>query len=158
MVNYGLPSYKQQPAQQPLKPVHVPRFSYRKASTLARKKHKPLGGVAGDVMMMLGSYRAKLEAIGFNPWSDPDERAAFESLNADLELDEDTAAFARRYPILENVKRFLLGQEAVNPKDACAHSTNGTAVPAKSPPIIQNKIIIDAQKKQAQKRAKNFAW
>jgi endonuclease/exonuclease/phosphatase family metal-dependent hydrolase len=41
-------------------------ISYRKASTLARKKHKPWV-VAGDVMMMPGSYRAKLEALGFAP-------------------------------------------------------------------------------------------
>jgi hypothetical protein len=132
------------------------RISYRKASTLARKKHKPWV-VAGDVMMMPGSYRAKLEAIGFAPWSNPDELADFERLNPHLELDDDTAAFARGYPILENVKRFLLGQEAGKPKDALTHSSNGTAS-AKSPPIIQNKIILDVQNKQAQKKAANFTW
>jgi hypothetical protein len=142
-------------------------ISYIKASTLARRKHKPWF-VAGDVMAMPGSYRAKLEAIGFNPWSDPDEFADFKRLNPNLELDDDTAAFARRYPILENVKRFLLGQEAVNPKDALTHSKqrgyggfvgsslHGTAPSANSPPINQNKIIIDVQKKQALKRAANF--
>jgi hypothetical protein len=143
-------------------------IGYFKASTLARTKHKPRGVVAGDVMIMPGSYRAKLKAIDFNPWSDPTERAAFESLNANLELDEDTAAFAHGWPILENVKRFLLGQEAGKPKDACAHSKQGgyggfvgsslqgTAPSAKSPPIIQNKIILDVQNKQAQKKAANF--
>jgi hypothetical protein len=83
-------------------------------------------------------------------------------------LDDDTTAFARRYPILANVKRFLLGQQSVNPKDACAHSTKGYGAfagsslhgtaSANSPPIIQNKIILDVQKKQAQKKAENFAW
>jgi hypothetical protein len=91
------------------------------------------------------------------PWSDPDELADFERLNPNLELDDDTAAFARRYPILENVKRFLLGQQAGKPKDACAHSTKGTAS-ANSPPIVQNKIILDLQNKQAQKKAANFTW
>ena len=142
-------------------------ISYIKASTLARKKHKPWI-VAGDVMMMPGSYRAKLEAIGFNPWSDPDEFADFKRLNPNLELDDDTAAFARRYPILENVKRFLLGQQYGKPKDACAHSKGGYAgfadsslhgtASANSPPIIQNKIILDVQNKHAQKKAANFAW
>jgi hypothetical protein len=133
----------------------------------ARLKHKPWF-VAGDVMMLPGSYRSRLEAIGFAPWSDPDELADFERLNPNLELDDEVAAFARRYPILENVRRFLLGQETVNPKAACAHlkqggygafagsSLNGTAA-AKSP-IIQNKIILDVQNKQAQKKAANFAW
>jgi hypothetical protein len=119
---------------------------------------------------MPGSYRARLEAIDFNPWSDPDDRAAFESLNANLELDEGTAAFARRYPILENVKRFLLGQETGNPKAAGAHSgsqgsgglvgssLHPTGASANSPPIIQNKIILDVQNKQAQKKAANFTW
>jgi hypothetical protein len=71
-------------------------IDYIKASTLARKQPKPRAGVASDVMAMSGSYRAKCQAIGFNPWSDPDELAAFESLNANLELDEDTTAFGRR--------------------------------------------------------------
>jgi hypothetical protein len=144
-------------------------ISYIKASTLARRKHKPARFVAGDVMAMPRSYRAKLEAIGFNPWSDPDELADFERLNPNLELDDDTAAFARRYPILENVKRFLLGQETGKPKDACAHSKQGGyggfggsslhgTAPANSPPIIQNKIILDVQNKQAQKKAANFTW
>jgi hypothetical protein len=132
-------------------------ISYRKASTLPPKKYKPLGGVAGDVMAMPGSYRARLEAIGFNPWSDPLSRTAFESLNANLELDERTAAFAHGWPILENVKRFLLGQESGKPKAACAHSTKGIAS-ANSPPIIQNKIILDVQNKQAQKKAANPPW
>jgi hypothetical protein len=121
-------------------------------------------------MIMRGSYRVKLEAIGFAPWSDPDELAAFESLNANLQLDEDTTAFARRYPILENVKRFLLTQETGKPNDALSphskqggyggfvgSSLHGTA-PAKSPPIIQNKIILDVQNKQAHKKAANFTW
>jgi hypothetical protein len=47
----------------------------------ARLKHKPQV-VTGDVMMMPGSYRAKLEAIGFDPWSDPDELADFETQSA----------------------------------------------------------------------------
>jgi hypothetical protein len=144
-------------------------ISYIKASTLARKKHKP-GVVAGDVMAMPGSYRAKLKAIGFAPWSDPDELADFQRLNPNLELDDDTAAFARRYPILENVKRFLLGQETGKPNEALTHSKaggygglvgsslHGAAAPVNSPPIIQNKIIPDAQNKQIQKKAANFTW
>jgi hypothetical protein len=142
-------------------------ISYIKASTLALIKHKPRV-VAGDVMIMPGSYGAKLEAIGFNPWSDSAELADFESLNANLELDVDTAAFAHRWPILENVRRFLLAQEAGKPNDALTHSTkgyggfvgsslNGTT-PANSPPIIQNKIILDVQNKRAQKKAANFTW
>jgi hypothetical protein len=123
-------------------------ISYIKASTLARRKHKPRF-VAGDVMAMPGSYRAKCQAIGFNPWSDPDELADFESLNANLELDEDTAAFAHRRPILENVRRFLLGEP---PKDKILAAQNS------APGSLQNKIILDAQNKQTQKKAANFTW
>ena len=78
-------------------------IGYRKATTRPSRESRFL---ERDVMAMRGSYRVKLEAIGFAPWSDPDELAAFESVNANLQLDEDTAAFARRYPILENVKRW----------------------------------------------------
>jgi hypothetical protein len=126
-VNYGLPSYKQKPAQQLPKPVHLPHIKenslerkqklaaqvddnemlivairfylarlranrriaaapiraiereqsrparqhlravrrvlcigYLKATTRSRRKSR--GVVAGDVMMMPGSYRAKLES------------------------------------------------------------------------------------------------
>ena len=92
---------------------------------------------------MPGSYRVKLEAIGFDPWSDPDEFADFESLNANLKLDLDTAAFGRRYPILENVRRLLLGSAPV-PKSVLPPQP-----PAKSnyphdpmSAIIQNKIKV----------------
>jgi hypothetical protein len=131
-------------------------ISYFKASTLARVKHKP-PVVAGDVMIMPGSYRAKLEAIGFDPWSDPDELADFERLNANLELDEKTAAFARRYPILENVRRFLLGETpkafgGTTPsllKDQILHAPHSCAQPS-----LQNKIYADINNKQARR---NFA-
>ena len=120
-------------------------IGYRKATTRTRRESRFL---ERDVMTMPGSYRVKLEAIGFAPWSDPDELAAFESVNANLQLDEDTAAFARRYPILENVKRFLLAQQSGKPNGAVTHS----------PPIVQNKIILDVQNKQAHKKAANFTW
>ena len=130
-------------------------IGYFKASTLARLKHKPLGGVAGDVMIMPGSYRAKLEAIGFNPWSDPDELAAFESLNANLELNDDTTAFARGWPILANVRRFLLGETPLANgtkqsllKDQILHAPHSCA-----PGSIQNKIIADIKNKQSQRKS-----
>jgi hypothetical protein len=132
-------------------------IGYFKASTLAHLKHKPHGLVAGDVMIMPGSYRAKLEAIGFAPWSDPDELAAFESLNANLELDEDTATFARCYPILENVRRFLLGE---TPKAIGGTTPNFlkdmALLAAKNcaPGSVQNKIFADIKNKQARR---NFA-
>jgi len=131
-------------------------IGYFKASTLARLKHKPLGVVAGDVMIMPGSYRAKLEAIDFNPWSDPDELADFERLNPNLELDDDTAAFAWHYPILENVRRFLLGETpkafgGTIPnllKDQILHAPHSCA-----PGSLQNKIIADIKNKQSQRKS-----
>jgi len=128
-------------------------ISYRKASTL----HKPLWGVAGDVMIMPGSYRAKLKAIGFDPWSDPGELADFERLNPHLELDDEVAAVARRYPILENVRRFLLGEPpkafgGTTPnsfKDQILHA------PPKAfgaPGSLQNKIFADIKNKQSQRK------
>jgi hypothetical protein len=121
----------------------------------ARLKHKPHGVVAGDVMMLPGSYRAKLEAIGFAPWSDPDELAAFESLNANLEVDEEVAAFAQRYPILKNVRRFLLGE---TPKAFGGTTPNFlkdmALLAAKNcaPGSVQNKIFADIKNKQSQKK------
>jgi hypothetical protein len=129
-------------------------IGYIKASTLARTKHKPLGGVAGDVMIMPGSYRAKLKAIGFHPWSDPDELADFERLNPHLELDDDTTAFAHHWPILENVRRFLLGETPLGGgttpnllKDQILHAPQNCA-----PGSLQNKIIADIKNKQSQRK------
>jgi hypothetical protein len=127
-------------------------IGYFKASMVAHLKHKPQV-VTGDVMIMPGSYRAKLEAIGFNPWSDPDELAHFQSLNANLQLDEEVAAFAQRYPILENVRRFLLGETpkafgGTTPnsfKDQILHAAQNCA-----PGSLQNKIIADIKNKQSQ--------
>ena len=122
----------------------------------ARLKHKPWF-VAGDVMMLPGSYRSRLEAIGFAPWSDPDELADFERLNPHLELDDEVAAVARRYPILENVRRFLLGEPpkgfgGTTPnsfKDQILHA------PPKAfgaPGSLQNKIFADIKNKQSQRK------
>jgi hypothetical protein len=128
-------------------------IGYIKATTRPRRKSRFL---ERDVMAMPGSYRVKLEAIGFDPWSDPDELAAFESLNANLELDEEVAAFARRYPILENVRRFLLGMSplggGITPsllKDKIQLAPQNCA-----PGSIQNKIYADINNKQARR---NFA-
>jgi hypothetical protein len=120
-------------------------ISYIKASTLAHLKHK-LQVVTGDVMMLPGSYRAKLKAIGFDPWSDPDELADFESLNPHLQLDDEVAAFAQHWPILKNVRRFLLGEPpkafGESPpnalKDQILHAPQNCA-----PGSLQNKIIAD---------------
>jgi hypothetical protein len=127
---------------------------YINASTLAHLKHKPLV-VTGDVMIMPGSYSAKLKAIGFDPWSDPDELAAFESLNANLELDEEVAAFAQHWPILENVRRFLLGE---TPKAFGASPPNALKdqqAPPKAfgaPGSLQNKIFADIKNKQSREK------
>jgi hypothetical protein len=66
-------------------------------------------------------------------------------------LDDDTAAFAQRYPILENVRRFLLGE---TPKDKIPPA------PPKAfgaPGSLQNKIIADIKNKQAQRKFASWA-
>jgi hypothetical protein len=64
-------------------------------------------------------------------------------------LDDDTAAFAQRYPILENVRRFLLGE---TPKDKIPPAPQNCA-----PGSLQNKIIADIKNKQAQRKFASWA-
>jgi hypothetical protein len=115
-------------------------IGYFHAGTRSRRKSRFL---ELDVMTMPGSYRSKLEAIGFDPWSDPDEFADFESLNANLKLDLDTAAFGRRYPILENVRRLLLGSAPVHLKPDPSQPPPKSNYPHdQMSAIIQNKIKV----------------
>jgi hypothetical protein len=118
-------------------------IGYFHAETRLRRARRKTALLELDVMTMPASYRSKLEAIGFDPWSDPDELADFERLNPHLGLDDDTAAFGRHYPILENVRRFLLGSAPVHLKP------DPSQPPAKSnyphnpmSAIVQNKITV----------------
>jgi len=55
----------------------VPCIGYFKAETRSRRKARFMDR---DCMTLPGSYRAKLESLGFDPWAEKAELAAFESL------------------------------------------------------------------------------